>query len=155
MGREQIEAAISEFVLTNPITGLSEREYQYLMHFSVYFNQSLIVKAKELAAKSDRAVSMGHLVKGRSISKKSVRIVVGMAVSHPLRLFTAWDASVLNHHVLKQPEEAKKLARAALDDALAELRTGIAEESHKDWCEAYMCMQQQIYNKIDSYVREK
>jgi len=54
-----------------------------------------------------------------------------LVVWHPIRLGLALNYSVFMHEVLDQPDEAMKMARGALEAALAELGS-IAEESYND-----------------------
>jgi len=55
----------------------------------------------------------------------------GLAVTHPIRLGLALNYSVFQYEVLGNPEEACKMARAAFEDAIAEL-DNVAEDSYKD-----------------------
>merc|ERR1712141_319932 len=54
-----------------------------------------------------------------------------LAVTHPIRLGLALNFSVFQYEVLQQPDEACKMARTALEDAIAEL-DNVAEDSYKD-----------------------
>jgi len=51
--------------------------------------------------------------------------------THPIRLGLALNFSVFYYEILNSPERACKLAKAAFDDAIAEL-DGLNEESYKD-----------------------
>lgn len=51
--------------------------------------------------------------------------------THPIRLGLALNFSVFYYEILNSPERACKLAKAAFDDAIAELDT-LSEESYKD-----------------------
>ncbi|CAH2246174.1 14-3-3 theta [Pelobates cultripes] len=59
------------------------------------------------------------------ISKKD------MQPTHPIRLGLALNFSVFYYEILNSPEKACQLAKAAFDDAIAELDT-LNEESYKD-----------------------
>jgi 14-3-3 protein epsilon len=54
-----------------------------------------------------------------------------LAVTHPIRLGLALNYSVFQYEVLSNPDEACKMARAAFEDAIAEL-DNVAEDSYKD-----------------------
>lgn len=51
--------------------------------------------------------------------------------THPIRLGLALNFSVFYYEILSSPERACRLAKAAFDDAIAELDT-LSEESYKD-----------------------
>jgi 14-3-3 protein epsilon len=51
--------------------------------------------------------------------------------THPIRLGLALNFSVFYYEILNSPQRACKLAKAAFDDAIAELDT-LSEESYKD-----------------------
>ena len=51
--------------------------------------------------------------------------------THPIRLGLALNFSVFYYEILNSPERACRLAKAAFDDAIAELDT-LSEESYKD-----------------------
>merc|ERR1711904_469671 len=55
----------------------------------------------------------------------------GLAVTYPIRLGLALNYSVFQYEVLKNPEEACKMARTAFEDAIAELDS-VGEDSYKD-----------------------
>jgi len=55
----------------------------------------------------------------------------GLAVTHPIRLGLALNYSVFQYEGLSSPDEACKMARAAFEDAIAEL-DNVAEDSYKD-----------------------
>merc|ERR1719401_2169723 len=55
----------------------------------------------------------------------------GLAVTHPIRLGLALNYSVFQYEVLQNQGEACKMARAAFEDAIAEL-DNVAEDSYKD-----------------------
>ena len=54
-----------------------------------------------------------------------------LAVTHPIRLGLALNYSVFMYEVLNDPDEACKMARTAIEDAIAEL-DNVAEDSYKD-----------------------
>merc|ERR1711935_812943 len=56
---------------------------------------------------------------------------VDMAPTHPIRLGLALNFSVFYYEINNAPEKACQLAKAAFDDAIAELDT-LNEESYKD-----------------------
>uniref|UniRef100_A0ABI7WXZ6 14-3-3 domain-containing protein n=1 Tax=Felis catus TaxID=9685 RepID=A0ABI7WXZ6_FELCA len=51
--------------------------------------------------------------------------------THPIRLGLALNFSVFSYEILNSPDRACRLAKAAFDDAIAELDT-LSEESYKD-----------------------
>ena len=54
-----------------------------------------------------------------------------LAPTHPIRLGLALNFSVFYYEILNSPDRACRLAKAAFDDAIAELDT-LSEESYKD-----------------------
>merc|ERR1712090_95857 len=69
-------------------------------------------------------------------SKKSYQEAFDIAKSkmqptHPIRLGLALNFSVFYYEILNSPDRACRLAKAAFDDAIAELDT-LSEESYKD-----------------------
>lgn len=54
-----------------------------------------------------------------------------LAPTHPIRLGLALNFSVFYYEILNSPDRACRLAKAAFDDAIAELDT-LNEESYKD-----------------------
>lgn len=54
-----------------------------------------------------------------------------LAPTHPIRLGLALNFSVFYYEILSSPDRACQLAKAAFDDAIAELDT-LSEESYKD-----------------------
>ena len=54
-----------------------------------------------------------------------------LPTTHPIRLGLALNFSVFHYEIMNNPEEACKLAKAAFDDAIAELDT-LSEDSYKD-----------------------
>ncbi len=57
--------------------------------------------------------------------------VLDLAPTHPIRLGLALNFSVFYYEILNSPDRACRLAKAAFDDAIAELDT-LSEESYKD-----------------------
>ena len=54
-----------------------------------------------------------------------------LAPTHPIRLGLALNFSVFYYEILNSPDRACRLAKAAFDDAIAELDT-LSEDSYKD-----------------------
>lgn len=54
-----------------------------------------------------------------------------LAPTHPTRLGLALNFSVFYYEILNSPDRACRLAKAAFDDAIAELDS-LAEENYKD-----------------------
>lgn len=54
-----------------------------------------------------------------------------LASTHPIRLGLALNFSVFYYEILNSPDRACRLAKAAFDDAIAELDS-LSEESYKD-----------------------
>ena len=54
-----------------------------------------------------------------------------LAPTHPIRLGLALNFSVFYYEILNSPDRACRLAKAAFDEAIAELDT-LSEESYKD-----------------------
>ena len=54
-----------------------------------------------------------------------------LPTTHPIRLGLALNFSVFYYEILNSPDRACRLAKAAFDDAIAELDT-LSEESYKD-----------------------
>jgi len=61
----------------------------------------------------------------------TAQISLELAVTHPIRLGLALNYSVFLYEGLFNPGEACKMARAAFEDAIAEL-DNVAEDSYKD-----------------------
>nr|UTK45872.1 14-3-3 protein epsilon-like protein [Crepidula fornicata] len=57
--------------------------------------------------------------------------MIELAPTHPIRLGLALNFSVFYYEILNSPDRACRLAKAAFDDAIAELDT-LSEESYKD-----------------------
>lgn len=63
--------------------------------------------------------------------KTATDIAAGLPPTHPIRLGLALNFSVFYYEILNSSERACKLAKAAFDDAIAELDT-LSEDSYKD-----------------------
>ena len=57
--------------------------------------------------------------------------MIELSPTHPIRLGLALNFSVFYYEILNSPDRACRLAKAAFDDAIAELDS-LAEESYKD-----------------------
>jgi len=83
----------------------------------------------EFATNTDRKEAAEHsLVAYKAASDISTSELVP---THPIRLGLALNFSVFYYEILNSPERACRLAKAAFDDAIAELDT-LNEESYKD-----------------------
>jgi len=83
----------------------------------------------EFATSNDRKEAAEHsLVAYKAASDISTSELVP---THPIRLGLALNFSVFYYEILNSPERACRLAKAAFDDAIAELDT-LNEESYKD-----------------------
>ncbi|KAL1502090.1 hypothetical protein ABEB36_007287 [Hypothenemus hampei] len=83
----------------------------------------------EFATGTDRKDAAEHsLVAYKSASDIAT---TELPPTHPIRLGLALNFSVFYYEILNSPERACRLAKAAFDDAIAELDT-LSEESYKD-----------------------
>jgi len=83
----------------------------------------------EFATSNDRKEAAEHsLVAYKAASDISTSELVP---THPIRLGLALNFSVFYYEILNSPDRACRLAKAAFDDAIAELDT-LNEESYKD-----------------------
>merc|ERR1719215_2177442 len=83
----------------------------------------------EFATSQDRKEAAEHsLVAYKAASDISTSELVP---THPIRLGLALNFSVFYYEILNSPDRACRLAKAAFDDAIAELDT-LSEESYKD-----------------------
>ncbi|XP_054155165.1 14-3-3 protein epsilon-like [Oppia nitens] len=83
----------------------------------------------EFAAGNDRKeAAENSLVSYKSASDIAM---TELPPTHPIRLGLALNFSVFYYEILNSPERACRLAKAAFDDAIAELDT-LSEESYKD-----------------------
>ncbi|CAG9833132.1 unnamed protein product [Diabrotica balteata] len=83
----------------------------------------------EFATGNDRKDAAEHsLVAYKSASDIAM---TELAPTHPIRLGLALNFSVFYYEILNSPDRACRLAKAAFDDAIAELDT-LSEESYKD-----------------------
>ena len=63
--------------------------------------------------------------------KHAMKVGDSLQPTHPIRLGLALNFSVFHYEILGESEEACKIAKAAFDEAIAELDT-LSEESYKD-----------------------
>ncbi|KAG7166790.1 14-3-3 protein epsilon-like [Homarus americanus] len=83
----------------------------------------------EFATSNDRkAAAENSLVAYKAASDIAM---TELPPTHPIRLGLALNFSVFYYEILNSPERACRLAKAAFDDAIAELDT-LSEESYKD-----------------------
>lgn len=83
----------------------------------------------EFATGNDRKAAAEHsLVAYKSASDIAM---TELPPTHPIRLGLALNFSVFYYEILNSPDRACRLAKAAFDDAIAELDT-LSEESYKD-----------------------
>merc|ERR1712187_162587 len=109
-------------LISKATTGESKVFYQKMKaDYYRYIAEFTDGDAKAKAAESARlAYEDAHTVASK-----------GLAVTHPIRLGLALNYSVFQYEVLSNPDEACKMARAAFEDAIAEL-DNVAEDSYKD-----------------------
>ncbi|XP_075320822.1 14-3-3 protein zeta/delta-like [Odontesthes bonariensis] len=88
--------------------------YRYLAEVATGDEKTNIIKDSESAYKQASDISIKE-----------------MQPTHPIRLGLALNFSVFYYEILNSPKEACALAKAAFDDAIAELDT-LSEESYKD-----------------------
>lgn len=88
--------------------------YRYLAEFATSADRKDAAENSLVAYKAATDISMTELVP-----------------THPIRLGLALNFSVFYYEILNSPERACRLAKAAFDDAIAELDT-LSEESYKD-----------------------
>jgi len=69
--------------------------------------------------------------KAKSAYDDAMGAATELAVTHPIRLGLALNFSVFLYEVKGEPDEACKMARAAFEEAIAEL-DNVSEESYKD-----------------------
>lgn len=84
--------------------------------------------AEFLTANERKASAEQSLVAYKSASDIAMK---DLAPTHPIRLGLALNFSVFYYEILNSPDRACRLAKAAFDDAIAELDT-LSEESYKD-----------------------
>lgn len=83
----------------------------------------------EFATGNDRkAAAENALVAYKAASDTAMQ---DLAPTHPIRLGLALNFSVFYYEILNSPDRACRLAKAAFDDAIAEL-DNLSEESYKD-----------------------
>lgn len=88
--------------------------YRYLAEFAVGNDRKEAAENSLIAYKAASDISTSELVP-----------------THPIRLGLALNFSVFYYEILNSPDRACRLAKAAFDDAIAELDT-LNEESYKD-----------------------
>ena len=88
--------------------------FRYLAEFATSADRKDAAENSLVAYKAATDISMTELVP-----------------THPIRLGLALNFSVFYYEILNSPERACRLAKAAFDDAIAELDT-LSEESYKD-----------------------
>ena len=88
--------------------------FRYLAEFATGNDRKEAAENSLVAYKSASDVAMG-----------------GLAPTHPIRLGLALNFSVFYYEILNSPDRACRLAKAAFDDAIAELDT-LSEDSYKD-----------------------
>merc|ERR1712183_621466 len=109
-------------LISKATTGESKVFYQKMKaDYYRYIAEFTDGDAKSKAAESARAA----YADAQAVAEKD------LAVTHPIRLGLALNYSVFQYEVLQQPEEACKMARAAFEEAIAEL-DNVAEDSYKD-----------------------
>merc|ERR1712217_99285 len=103
-------------------TGESKVFYQKMKaDYYRYIAEFTDGEAKTKAAESARAAYQ----EAHNVAEKD------LAVTHPIRLGLALNFSVFMCEVLSQPEQACQVARAAFEDAIAEL-DNVAEDAYLD-----------------------
>jgi len=131
--REKIEAELKEIcedVLSLldkfliPKASNAESNVFYLKMKGDYFRYLAEVAVAD-HRKSVVENSQKAYIEATEISKKE------MNPTHPMRLGLALNHSVFSYEILNEPDQACKLAKAAFDDAIAELDT-LDEHSYKD-----------------------
>ena len=88
--------------------------YRYLAEFATQNDRKEAAENSLIAYKAASDISTSELVP-----------------THPIRLGLALNFSVFYYEILNSPDRACRLAKAAFDDAIAELDT-LNEESYKD-----------------------
>ena len=88
--------------------------YRYLAEFATGDERKSVAENSLVAYKSASDVALAEL-----------------APTHPIRLGLALNFSVFYYEILNSPDRACQLAKAAFDEAIAELDT-LSEESYRD-----------------------
>jgi len=83
----------------------------------------------EFATGNDRKQAAEHSLNAYKLASDIA--TQELAPTHPIRLGLALNFSVFYYEILNSPDRACRLAKAAFDDAIAELDT-LSEESYKD-----------------------
>jgi 14-3-3 protein beta/theta/zeta len=119
---EDVLSLLDKYLI--PRAGNAESKVFYLKMKGDYFRY-----LAEVAVDDHRKAVVDNSQKAyqeaTEISKKE------MNPTHPMRLGLALNHSVFSYEILNAPEDACKLAKAAFDDAIAELDT-LDEHSYKD-----------------------
>lgn len=79
-------------------------------------------------AQNRRAAAEASLYAYKQASESAMKV---LQPTHPIRLGLALNFSVFYHEILNSTDRACKLAKAAFDDAIAELDT-LDEDNYKD-----------------------
>ena len=98
-------------------------------HFALYRKGDYHRYLAEIAQGNDRKTAAeSSLVAYKAASDSAM---TDLPPTHPIRLGLALNFSVFYYEILNSPDRACRLAKAAFDDAIAELDT-LSEESYKD-----------------------
>ena len=102
---------------------------KYVVHFNFFRKGDYYRYLAEFATGNDRkSAAESALVAYKAASDISM---TELAPTHPIRLGLALNFSVFYYEILNSPDRACRLAKAAFDDAIAELDS-LSEESYKD-----------------------
>lgn len=82
----------------------------------------------EIAKEDDRKQSCN---KSKDAYEKAQEVAKGLPPTHPIRLGLSLNYSVFHYELCNSPGKACELAKAAFDEAIAELDT-LSEDSYKD-----------------------
>merc|ERR1712176_1295355 len=111
---------------TNLVPKCSQDESKvfYLKMKADYYRYIAEFTEGDKKTKAAESARMGY-TEAQTVAEK------GLAVTHPIRLGLALNFSVFQYEVLKNEDEACKMARTAFEDAIAEL-DNVQEDSYKD-----------------------
>ena len=76
-------------------------------------------------------VTVGVVNKSSESYEQAMKSAKSMPPTHPIRLGLALNYSVFHYEIKNEPDKACELAKAAFDDAIAEL-DNLKEDSYKD-----------------------